>query len=133
MRSMLNLVPRAMVVLFAAMSVACASTGSEMVDDSAAAVAPGPDGVSIFTIQNNHTSRRDMIMYLEPEGRGERVQLGTAPAGETTSFERDVPRGYYRFIAGTDAGDIRSNRFNVSGASAVNWVMAANRLTVRRR
>lgn len=107
-----------------------AGNGMEGTPDAAAAAA---DGQTVLTIQNNHQSGRDVTLHLEPEGRGERIHLGTVQPGMTGTFTHGLDRGFYRIIAGTQAGEIRSDRFNISGPSTLNWVMGNNRLTVRRR
>ncbi|TVP48456.1 MAG: hypothetical protein EA350_03325 [Gemmatimonadales bacterium] len=107
----------------------CASGGgtAEAGGDAAA------DGLTTIRIQNNHTAGRDMIYRLEPDGRGERIQLGSIAAGQTQTFSQPVPAGAYWIVAGSDAGDVRSDRMNLQGPSEISWVMGANRLTVRRR
>jgi hypothetical protein len=128
MPSMRKRMSAAAIMMIVALTAACASAGPEETGAAGAA-----DGMSVITVQNNHTSRRDMHIYLEPEGRGERVQLGMVRTGETGNFNHDVPRGFYRLVAGSEMGDVRSPRFNVQGPSTVSWVMASARLTVRRR
>jgi hypothetical protein len=107
----------------------CASAGgtAEAGGDAAA------DGLTTVRIQNNHTSGRDMLYRLEPDGRGERIQLGAVAAGQTQTFTQMVPPGQYWIVAGSDVGDVRSDRINLQGPSEISWVMGANRLTVRRR
>jgi hypothetical protein len=91
------------------------------------------DGMTTIRIQNNHTSGRDMLYYLEPDGRGTRIQLGSIMAGQTQTFTQPVPPGAYWIVAGSDAGDIRSDRMNIQAPSSITWVMGTGRLTVSRR
>jgi hypothetical protein len=107
----------------------CASGGSAGDGGEMAAA----DGMTTIRIQNNHTSGRDMLFYLEPDGRGTRIQLGSIRAGQTQTFSQMVPPGAYWVVAGSDAGDIRSDRMNLQGPSEISWVMGTGRLTVRRR
>lgn len=97
------------------------------------ATAAGAPGASAVTVVNNHTSNRDMIIYLEPQARGERHTLGTVAAGQTATFSHAIPTGYYEMTAAHDMGEFRSTRFNVPGASDIRWVLNTNRVTVSSR
>jgi hypothetical protein len=119
---------RAAAWLWVPLLAACAAAET-VPGDGAGLAAPG---ATVFVVQNDHTSRRDMIIYLEPEGRGERRQLGRVETGATTTLTAEVERGYYRLIAAHDMGDFRSARFNVLAPSQVRWQMATGRITVSR-
>lgn len=124
---------RSALALLAVLAIgACASGGAA---DGAAggAAAAAADGMSVITVQNNHTAARPVTLYLEPDGRAERINLGVVEPGATGTFTHAVDRGYYRIIAGMQTEEVESDRFNVTGPSTLNWVMASNRLTVRRR
>lgn len=120
---------RAAMVLLVTAAAACATSPEPAADPSAAVGATDTQ----FIIQNNHTDGRDMIVYLEPQGRGERHRLGTAPAGQTATFNHTPERGYYELIVAHNMGDMRSDRFNIPGPSTVRWVLNTNRLTVSGR
>jgi hypothetical protein len=122
-----------MVLVVAVAAGGCASGQPGVAGTEPATAAAAAEGMSVVTIQNDHTSRRDIMVYVEPEGRGERQNLGRVPAGQTTSFTVNLERGFYRLVAGHDMGDIRSNRFNVSAPSTVQWQLNAGRLQVSRR
>jgi hypothetical protein len=94
--------------------------------------AAGAPGETSFVVQNDHTNRRDLIVYLEPEGRGERRQLGRVAAGQTGTFAVEAERGFYRLIAAHDLGDMRSDRFNLLGPSTVRWQLSVGRILVNR-
>jgi hypothetical protein len=95
--------------------------------------AAGVPGETSIVVQNDHTNRRDLIVYLEPEGRGERRQLGRVAAGQTGTFSVEAERGFYRLIAAHDLGDMRSSRFNLLGPSTVRWQLSVDRVLVNRR
>lgn len=117
-------------VLAATLVSACAAgPAAEPVNDTSGAVA----GASVFIVQNNQATAGDMIIYLEPEGRGQRQTLGTVAAGATGTFTHTADRGYYTLIAADNRGQRESNRFNIPGASTVTWVLSTNRVTVRGR
>ena len=119
-------------VLLAALSTACAANtagSSEPAAGSDDAVA----GANVFVVQNNHMEGRDVIVYLTPEGRGERQRLGTVGAGETATFTQPVERGYYTLTAAHNLGENTSSRFNIAGPGTVTWVLSTNRVTFRSR
>ena len=121
---------RGAALLLVTFTMGCAAATSA---EEGAAAEAGASGTSAIAVQNNHTVSSDMALYLEPEGRGERQSLGVVAAGETRTLNVNVERGYYVLIAAHNRGEVRSNRFNVTGPSTINWVMASNRLTVTRR
>ena len=113
------------------MMAACASTSQPAATTDSAAAAS--DGMTVVAVQNNVAAARDVIIYLEPEGRGERQNLGTVGAGRTAEFSHDIPRGYYSLIAAHNLGETKSERFNLTAPSKVTWMMGANRVVVDRR
>jgi hypothetical protein len=118
----------ASVLLLAALSAACAANtaaDSEPVTETAVV-----GGASVFVVQNNQADGRDIVVYLEPEGRGERRTLGTVGVGRTGTFNHDAARGYYTLIAAHNFGESKSSRFNVPGPSRVTWVLSTDRVTV---
>ena len=119
-------------VLLAALSTACAANtaGNSAPADGTADVV---SGANVFVVQNNHRDGRDVIVYLTPEGRGERQRLGTVGAGETATFNQPVERGYYTLTAAHKLGESTSSRFNVAGPGTVTWVLSTNRVTFRSR
>jgi hypothetical protein len=117
------------VLVPAAFMLGCASASTPAPDEAAG----GAPGASTVTVVNNHTSNREMIIYLEPQGRGERQTLGTVAPGQTTTFSHSIDTGYYELTAAHDLGELDSTRFNVQGPSEVRWVLNTNRVTVGSR
>lgn len=117
-------------MLAAALVSACAAgTAADPVNDTSGAVA----GASVFVVQNNQATSGDIIVYLEPDGRGQRHTLGTVAAGATGTFNHTADRGYYTLIAADNRGQSESSRFNIPGPSTVTWIRSTNRVTVRGR
>lgn len=121
----------ATLLLAAALSTGCGAAAQPA--GEVVAGGPAAAGASSFTIRNNHEVGRDMVIYLEPEGRGERQTLGTVAAGATATLNHVVPRGYYWLIAAHNLGEIKSDRFNVPVPSNVTWTMAPSRVVVAPR
>jgi ABC-type sugar transport system substrate-binding protein len=122
---------RAAGLLLATFALAACASGGAATDGASAAAAA--DGMTLITVQNDHRSGRDMVIYLEPEGRGERSRIGVSPSGEAVSFTVPADRGRYRFVGGHQLGDITSPWFNLTAPSTVRWVLSTDRVTVSRR
>lgn len=115
-------------LLLATVTAACASAPAAEQDMGNATAA-----LSTIVVQNNHGDGRDLIIYLEPQGRGERQQLGVVAVNQTRTFTHAMEAGYYTFIAGHNLGDVESERFNITGPSDIRWTLVPNRVTTSRK
>jgi hypothetical protein len=118
--------------LLVALTVGCAGgagPGAEPASPGPAA----PEGASVVTVQNNSTLGTDMTIFLEPEGRAERVRVGNVAPGQTLQFVVDLPTGFARLVGEHNLGDVRSDRFNITGPSTVRWIMRTTRIELGRR
>lgn len=120
------------VLLPAAFLIGCASSPSAE-PTAGAGDTSAVTGASVVTVLNNHSSAREMTIYLEPQGRGQRQRLGTVSPGQTATFSHAIASGYYTLTAAHDMGELNSSNFNVQGASNVRWVLNTNRVTVSSR
>jgi len=89
--------------------------------------------MTVLTIQNNHSLGVEMTIFLEPEGRAERIRVGVVEPGDTREFTLEVPRGFFSIIGEHNTGDVRSDRFNITGPSTLRWIMRTARVELRRR
>ena len=118
--------------LLVALTVGCAGgagPGAEPAPSGPAA----PEGMSVVTIQNNNTLGTDMTIFLEPEGRAERVRVGNVAPGQTLQFVLELPTGFGRLVGEHNLGDVQSDRFNITGPSTVRWIMRTTRIELGRR
>jgi hypothetical protein len=132
MRTVCRGTVRAVFLLGVILTAACASTPEQGAESGGGGAALATDE-SVVTVDNNHTSFTTITIFLVPESGGVRQSLGVVEAGQTRTFPIALQNGPYRLLAQLTAGDLQSDRFNVTGRSSITWDLNLNRVRVVRR